>query len=95
MTVDTTTGIMMLINKVMDIHSNTECPTNISLSNHHGVLTIAIGYPGQKKINYEDTLYYKTMYFNDEYHDIEFIQNFPLVFTELAIFEKEYYLFTN
>lgn len=79
----TTQALLILINEVCNIQEDLKCPTTLWVNNATGVMTIAIGFPNETRIDYENCLYYKTLFYSYDYADDKFLQSVPTILMEL------------
>ena len=65
-------GILELIGLVLDIQMRTLCPTHISMNPQIGSITITIGWEMERKIDFFNPQYEKTIYYFDDWSNDQF-----------------------
>lgn len=89
----TTTKLLMLVSKVLDIQTNTTYPTYISLNNAAGVMSIGIGNYNQTTIDFNDCIMYEVVFYSYDFEHPSFNDQFSVIFERLCQIEKDFILF--
>lgn len=71
--------VIELVNMAMTIQLNTYHPVAIQLNPIVGSLNICIGYEMERTVDLFNCMFEAQLYFFDEWNNVEFYENYPIV----------------